>query len=124
MWNEYNAEELASVSRLYTTEHMPLQDKLIHLHFFLGGCDWFICEIDEAHEYLWGFCILNSDYQNAEWGFVSMSELKSLRIGFVEVDCDLYWKVRPALEVDKIRKAHPHWHKYEAKQAAVEGCRL
>jgi len=119
MWNKPNAEQLACIPRLYTTEHTPLQDKLIHLHFFIGGCDWYICEIDETHEYMWGFVVLNQDFQNAEWGYVSLAELVSIRVGFVEVDCDLYWKVRSAMEVANIRKAHPHWKRYDQQPAAA-----
>jgi hypothetical protein len=42
----------------------------------------------------------------AEWGYVSFSELKSLKInGWLEVDCEIeeVWKVRKASEIDKIR---------------------
>ena len=112
MWNQPNKERLSRIPRLYETEteHVPLEDKLIHLHFFLGGCDWFIAEYD-GHDVMWGFAILNNDLQCAEWGYISLSELKSIRLEYLEVDCELaeYWHVRPACEVDKIRLAHPHW---------------
>ena len=42
MWNEPSKERLAKIPRLYETENTRLQDKLIHLHFFIGACDWFI----------------------------------------------------------------------------------
>ena len=47
MWNEPSKQKLSKLPLLYSTEHVPLEDKLIHLHFFIGGCDWFIAEIDE-----------------------------------------------------------------------------
>lgn len=119
MWNQPSKKELSKIPLLYTTESIPLHQKEIYLHFFIGGCDWYVCEVSEDHEYLWGFVILSQDYKNAEWGYISLSELKSLRIGFTEVDCDLYWKKRPAMEVLHIRKCHPHWYKYDAKQGAV-----
>lgn len=120
MWNTPSTEQLTRIPKLYSTEHTPLQDKMVYAHFYVYGCDWYICEVSEDHEYLWGFAILNNDYQCAEWGYVSLSELKGIRIGFVEVDYDMFWKARPALEVDIILKAHPHWHKYLAKQAVLE----
>ena len=49
-------------------------DKLIHLHFFIGGCDWYICEYD-GDDLFWGYAYLN-DPQNAEWGYISFPELK------------------------------------------------
>ncbi len=46
MWNIPTEEQLAAIPRLYETEHVDLKDKLIHLHFFLGGCDWYAVEFD------------------------------------------------------------------------------
>ena len=107
MWNEPTKERLAKIPKLYETEDIPLQGKEIHLHFFIGGSDWYICEWD-GKDTFFGFAILNNDYQMAEWGYVSFSELKELKIkGWLEVDCELeeIWKVRKASEIDKIRKA-------------------
>ena len=44
MWNTPTKEELAKIPRLYETENIPLKDKIIHMHFFIGGCDWYIAE--------------------------------------------------------------------------------
>jgi hypothetical protein len=107
MWNEPTKERLAKIPKLYETEDVPLQDKEIHLHFFIGGCDWYICEWD-GKDTFFGFAILNNDYQMAEWGYISFSELKSIKMdGWLEVDCELEesWKVRKAAQVDKIRIA-------------------
>jgi len=49
---------------------------------------------------------LNNDYTNAEWGYISFSELKEVKIdGWLEIDCELeeHWKVRKASEIEKIR---------------------
>ena len=40
MWNTPTTDRLSKIPKLYETEHIPLQDKLIYLHFFIGGCDW------------------------------------------------------------------------------------
>ena len=105
MWNE-PSEQLNDIPKLYETEHTPLPDKLIHLHFFIGGCDWYIAEYD-GQDLFFGFAILNGDYQNAEWGYISFIELKGIKVsGWLECDFDLYWEIRPASEVDKIRRAH------------------
>ena len=42
MWNIPSEERLKRIPRLYETEKVPLKDKLIYLHFFIGGCDWYI----------------------------------------------------------------------------------
>lgn len=106
MWNVPTKNRLARIPNLYETEHITLQEKLIHLHFFLGGCDWFIAEYD-GDELFWGFAILNGDLQMAEWGYISFSELKDINIGGLEIDCELqkYWKIRPAREIEKICRA-------------------
>ena len=112
MWNTPTEDRLSKIPRLYETEHTPLQEKLIHLHFFIGGCDWYIAEFD-GEDLFWGFAILNDDFLNAEWGYISFSELKSIKVGgWLEIDCELeeFWKVRKASEIEKIKKAH-EWKK-------------
>jgi len=107
MWNEPDKHRLAKIPRLYETENTPLKDKLIYLHFFVGGCDWYIAEYD-GDELFWGFAVLNNDLEMAEWGYVSFTELKQLKINsWAEVDCELeqFWKAKKACEVDLIREA-------------------
>ena len=104
MWNIPTQERLYRISRLYETEHIPVEDKLIYLHFFILGCDWYIAEYD-GNDLFFGYAILNNDTQNAEWGYVSFNELKSIKITFLEIDCELeeYWQIRKASEIDKIK---------------------
>jgi hypothetical protein len=114
MWNEPTKKRLAKIPKLYETENIPLKDKLIHLHFFIGGCDWYIAEFD-GDDTFFGFAILNNDYEMAEWGYVSFRELKSIKIdGWLEVDCEVeeIWQVKKAIEIDKIRIAQG-WLKKE-----------
>lgn len=103
MWNEPSQKRLDRIPRLYETEDIPLNDKEIHLHFFIGGCDWYVAEFD-GEDTFFGYAILNQDYQNAEWGYFSLAELKSLSVSWVEVDCETEhaWKVRKAGDVEDI----------------------
>ena len=112
MWNTPSEDRLSKIPKLYETEHISLKEKLIYLHFFIGGCVWYIAEFD-GEDLFWGFVILNDDLQNAEWGYISLSELKSVKVGgWLEVDCELeeFWCVRKACEIEKIREAHG-WEK-------------
>jgi len=93
MWNLPTQEQLDQIPRLNETEHIPIKDKLIYLHFFIGGGDWYIAEYD-GNDTFFGYVILNGDFDNAEWGYVTFSELKSLKAGWLEVECDLYWKIQ------------------------------
>ena len=106
MWNTPSPQRLDRIPRLYETESVSSQDKLIHLHFFIGGCDWFVAEFD-SEDTFWGFVILNGDCRNAEWGYFSLAELMAISIRGIEVDCELehLWLIRPASRVGKIMQA-------------------
>ena len=105
MWNQPTEGRLSEIPRLYETEHLPLEEKIVHLHFFIAGCDWYIVEYDGC-DIFFGYAILHNDYQMAEWGYVSFNELKSINIGGIEIDCEfeLWWKNPPAGQVEKICK--------------------
>jgi hypothetical protein len=107
MWNIPSKERLAKIPKLYETENTSLKDKLIYLHFFIGGCDWYIAEYD-GEDLFWGFAILNSDFQNSEWGYISFRELKGIKMdAWLEIDCEIeeVWQVCKASEIEKIKKA-------------------
>ena len=104
MFNTPTDETLKQLPGLYDTEFIALPDKLIHLHFFISGCDWYIAEYDGIDTFF-GFCILGG----AEWGYISFDELKAIKVGgWLEVDNDLYWTPKFASEVEKIRRALPN----------------
>ncbi|KAA3662807.1 MAG: DUF2958 domain-containing protein [Calditrichaeota bacterium] len=99
MWNIPTQEELSKLPRLYEKEHIPVEEKIIHLHFFIGACDWFIAEFD-GEDLFFGYANLGDD-DMAEWGYISFSELKNIRVQCVEVDRDLYWKPERFSDVKK-----------------------
>ncbi len=104
MINEPTAEQFAKVPGLYETEHISIQDKIIHAHFFIGDSHWFMSEYDKQ-DLAFGYAILNGDFQMAEWGFFSINELKSINIlGMFQVECDLLWESRPAKDFELIRR--------------------
>ena len=122
MWNEPGPEQLSKITRLYETDGVTAMDnKLIYLHFFIGGCDWYIAEYD-GEDMFFGFAILNNDLDNAEWGYVSFQELKETVVhGWMEIDHDLHWQVTPAGEIPRIMKTRIMqliYAKDEQKQSA------
>ena len=66
MWNTPKKEKLDTIPRLFETEQTSLKEKTIHLHFFIGSCDWFVCEFDGQDKFF-GFVCLNGDLEMAEW---------------------------------------------------------
>ena len=113
MWNEPAKEQLAKIPRLYETERVPLKEKEIYLHFFIGTCDWYVAEYDEEENLFWGYAILNGDLEMAEWGYIGFEELKRIKIppGF-EIDCETCWQVKKAIQIEKIRMGN-HWSQTE-----------
>lgn len=99
MWNEPTRRQLAALPGLYATEEAPVEDKTILMHFFLAGSDWYIVEYD-GEDLFFGFTVLNGDTFNAEWGYISFSELKKIWIKpGLEVERDLHWRPQPFSEV-------------------------
>lgn len=103
MWNEPSKERLNRIPRLYETEKIPVEEKMIYLHFFIGACDWYVAEFD-GEDTFFGYVVLNGDMQNAEWGYFSFSELRDISVqGWCEIDCELEscWRVRVFKDVEK-----------------------
>ena len=115
MWNTPTKSALTKIPRLYETEGVEAKDKLIYLHFFVGGSDWFIAEFD-GEDTFFGFVCLNGWTDCAEWGYISFRELKQLKVDApvslngqkalipLEVDRDLNWISRKAFNVSLIRE--------------------
>jgi hypothetical protein len=74
------------------TEDVPVGDKVLHLHYFAGGCDWWIAEYDPATGEAFGYACLG-DPECAEWGYLDLSELEQVNVrgGLLIVERDLYW---------------------------------
>ena len=94
------------VPSLYATEATSVADKVIHLHYFVGACDWYIAELDAEHRVAFGYANLG-DPQNAEWGYIDLNELRDLTarhpVGFpVVVERDLRWTPRRFSEIKEI----------------------
>jgi hypothetical protein len=103
MFNKQTAVQLATLPRLYQTEEIPLKDKLVYLRFsFPSGSDWWAYEFD-GNDTFFGYVILNNDIEMSEAGYFSLSELIDIRIyGYLEIQCEPYWQIRPANQVEKI----------------------
>ncbi len=101
MWNEPTPEQLARIPRLYETENTSFKDKPIHLHCFIGGCDWFISEYD-GEDLFFGYAIIG-DSRFGEWGCISFTELKQIKIPIgIEVDCEILDPPRRASEIEEM----------------------
>lgn len=101
MFNTPTKAQLASIPSLYSTEGVSTKDKIIHAHFHLQDSHWFIAEIRD--DLMFSFCILNGDYEMAEWGFIDLEQLESINIhGIFQVEYDVSWLPKPASQVEEI----------------------
>lgn len=106
MWNQPTHEELNELPRLYSTEDKSIKDKLIYIHFFIGGSDWYIAEYDPKDRIFFGYAILNNDLQNAEWGYMSLDELAGINVRGIEVDRDMHWKPTRFWDIEGVQKGY------------------
>ena len=98
MWNTPKEHDLVALPPLYSTEGIPNGDKIIHMHFLLGGFDWYAVEFD-GRDTFFGFITALNDPSSAELGYFSLSELRGITLNGQEVDRDLYWNPVPAKDV-------------------------
>jgi len=65
------------IPTLYETENLPISEKIIYQKYEIKEIDffWLIAEIDEERGLAFGYANLN-DSENAEWGYISIQELK------------------------------------------------
>ena len=71
------ADVLAGIPALYGTDHQDLDDKIIHLYYFIGACDWWVIELDPDEMLAYGYACLG-DPQVAEWGYISLTQLEGV----------------------------------------------
>ena len=102
MFNEPSKEELGRLPTLYSTEHIPFKDKVIHMHFFLLNSDWYIAEYCPKDKIMFGYAILNDDYFNSEWGYIDYKELRDLNVKGFEVERDMDWYPKKAGLIKRI----------------------
>jgi hypothetical protein len=98
-------DRIENMPSTYETENTPSDEKIVYLHYFSASSDWYIVkkdkgvdgEMEPVRQYqAFGYAVLNGDTQNAEWGYVSIDELKNMN-----VEMDLYWDPKPFKEVMK-----------------------
>ena len=92
---QFMFEKLAEMAGIVTTMPMTYdtdgqgQQAIAQLHYFTGGCDWYITERDQETEQLQAFGLANLGY-GGELGYISIVEI--LESG---AELDLYWTPKP-----------------------------
>ena len=81
------AQRVTGMAKSYETDGQG-DEALVVLHYFTGGSDWYIIERDMEEEQIQalGFAVLNGDTQNAELGYIPISEITKLG-----AELDIHW---------------------------------
>ncbi|MCP3940971.1 MAG: hypothetical protein GY710_05755 [Desulfobacteraceae bacterium] len=58
--------DLISMPKLFTNEHIPIEERTIKMHLFSYEADWFFCEYDSFVKNLFGMVIKNGNFENAK----------------------------------------------------------
>lgn len=70
------AQQIDTMPKTYEQDGKG-DEAIVHLHYFLGGSDWYITEKDMngGIEQAFGYAILNGDDECAELGYISIQEI-------------------------------------------------
>jgi hypothetical protein len=87
------------IPALYSGEDVAAADKVVVLHYFVGGCDWWLTEVDFESGMAFGFVNLG-DPDMAEWGSVFLPELEAVKAhGWMVVERDCWWSLKKFSEL-------------------------
>ena len=80
----------------YATESVELPDKQLYAHYFVGGCDWYVAELDPPSGDAFGY----ADLGHGEWGYFNLIEMENTVVdGWVVVERDLHFQPQTAREL-------------------------
>jgi Protein of unknown function (DUF2958) len=81
------------------SEDTPLDEKVIHIHYFCAAGDWWIAELwpEDGQWMAFGYAQFAAMPEMAEWGLIPLDELEQVRTmaGLIIVERDLYWTPVP-----------------------------
>lgn len=90
-WRDYSSiveelgQTLGKMPKLYEQDGKGY-DAVVYAHYFTGATDFFVTERDGDD--MFGFAILNGDYEMSELGYLSLRELK----GISSLNLDFHWE--------------------------------
>jgi hypothetical protein len=99
-------EVINKIPYTYQTKNQSADEKIVYLHYFYGGSDWYIVEKDKGdlsdpipgtQNQAYGYVILNGDLIDAEWGYISIEEIRQNE----QIELDFYFTPVPFGELKK-----------------------
>jgi hypothetical protein len=86
-------EGYREIPKLYYQDEKG-KNAIVYLHYFRGGSDWYITELDKETNEGFGYVVLNGDTQNSEFGYMNLNEFAN---SIIEID--LYWSFKTLNEI-------------------------
>jgi hypothetical protein len=83
-----------------TQDNVPFNEQIVHVHYFMGACDWYITEYEPSSGIAYGYADLGFGY--GEWGSIYLPELAEYQQTYLVVERELDWKPTPVTDIDKI----------------------
>ena len=71
------------------------KNAVVWMHYFVGGSDWYITELDKKENIAFGYVIMNGNLRDSSLGRISINELITIDL----VNLDLYWSVQTLNQV-------------------------
>jgi len=102
-------ELLKQIPALYSSEDVPLDEKIIKVKYFLASFTWLVveCEVrDDGDVEFFGYVINHADPQCSEWGYFTLEQLMEVKL-FGGVERDLYFEEYTFGEYMKENPYHP-----------------
>jgi hypothetical protein len=79
---------LYTIPRLYASEDQPIAEKMLHAHYFVGGCNWYVAELDPETGQAFGYADLGMGFP--EWGYFDLVEMEHIVVkGWIVIERDL-----------------------------------
>lgn len=96
--HDFIPAEAAEWAGIGTTEDVPMGDKLIIAHYFVGGADWWLTEINTETGEAFGYVSLIAGSE--EWGYIYLPELEAVLLqNMFPIERDCHWEQKTAREV-------------------------
>jgi len=86
---------MQSIPVIYATEAVDLADKQLHVHYFVGGCDWYVAELDPTTGDAFGY----ADLGHGEWGYFNLVEMERTVASLYVIERELDFRPTTAGEL-------------------------
>ncbi|WP_243088938.1 DUF2958 domain-containing protein [Streptomyces sp. 891-h] len=91
--------DVKEIPGIRETQAIPFKEKTVYLHYFVGGCDWYVAEFDRNSHEAFGFACVHV----GEWGYFGLPELEKVKVrGLFPVERDLSFRPMRAGDIHKI----------------------